>query len=245
LIRIGKYVFRPGLVPTLAALALLPLLLSLGNWQLNRAVEKRELQQLLAQRLQQPPVELRTGGVEASHMEFRKVRFEGEFISVRHVLLDNQTYQGRAGYLVFSPAYIGDGNEAVLVNRGWVPLGDDRRTLPQIGSPAGRVRLEGVLSKPPGKLLQLASTQPQETVWPYVVQQIDLPFLEDKLGIKLAPLVLQIDGNSRYAFEQHWRPYVDRPQKHTSYAIQWFTMAVVLVLVYFGLNIRRLPEEDL
>ena len=35
--------FRPGLAPTLVVLALLPLLVWLGFWQLQRADEKRAL----------------------------------------------------------------------------------------------------------------------------------------------------------------------------------------------------------
>ena len=37
--------FRAGLVPTLAVLALLPVLLALGWWQLQRAAEKQSLQE--------------------------------------------------------------------------------------------------------------------------------------------------------------------------------------------------------
>mgnify|MGYP003429174546 CR=1 FL=1 len=39
-----KYRFRPRLLPTLATLALLPLMLWLGFWQLDRAQQKRALQ---------------------------------------------------------------------------------------------------------------------------------------------------------------------------------------------------------
>ena len=35
--------FRPGLLPTLVVLTLLPLLLGLGFWQLQRAEDKRVL----------------------------------------------------------------------------------------------------------------------------------------------------------------------------------------------------------
>jgi surfeit locus 1 family protein len=45
-IRIGKFSFAPGLVPTAAALAMVALTLWLGNWQMNRAQEKRERQAL-------------------------------------------------------------------------------------------------------------------------------------------------------------------------------------------------------
>lgn len=42
-------VFRPGLVPTLVVAVLLPMLVLLGFWQLQRAEQKRQLLDTYAQ----------------------------------------------------------------------------------------------------------------------------------------------------------------------------------------------------
>ena len=47
--------FRPGIAPTLTVLALLPLLLFLGFWQLGRAEQKRVLLDNYAERQMAAP----------------------------------------------------------------------------------------------------------------------------------------------------------------------------------------------
>jgi cytochrome oxidase assembly protein ShyY1 len=33
------------------------------------------------------------------------------------------------------------------------------------------------------------------------------------------------------------------PDKHRAYALQWFTLALVLLLIYISVNTRRLPRQ--
>ncbi|WP_305120702.1 SURF1 family cytochrome oxidase biogenesis protein, partial [Burkholderia cenocepacia] len=48
--------FRPGVVPTLVVALLLPLLVSLGFWQLSRGAEKSALLQTYAERRAAEPM---------------------------------------------------------------------------------------------------------------------------------------------------------------------------------------------
>ena len=79
--RIAQYQFRPGWFATLVTLLLLPALLALGTWQLDRAGEKRLLQGELQQRLAAPARELVTAEQISSEWRFRRVELSGRFLS--------------------------------------------------------------------------------------------------------------------------------------------------------------------
>ena len=245
--KLAGYEFRPRLLPSLVTLLLLPLLLSLGNWQLRRAEEKRELQVTLAERTQQAEVRLKPAHGQGREMLFRKVVVHGRMLSDRQYLLDNQTNKGRVGYLVYTPLRMVSGSALVLINRGWVQAPPTRGDLPEVTVPEDGVLVRGILSDPPGKLLQLAEPQAdlaRDAAWPRRVQGIDLKRMERELGEPLLPFVVQIAAGEPLALTQDWHPYVDQPQKHVSYAVQWFTMAVVLILIFVALNTRRLRRES-
>jgi len=93
---------------------LLPVLVTLGFWQLARADEKREL---LAQRQQQraePPYVM--SRLPSQPLEtYQKIRVEAAFLPKQYWLLEARIYQGRPGYEVFMPARLASG-ELIVVN---------------------------------------------------------------------------------------------------------------------------------
>ena len=236
--QIGAYVFTPRWFPTAAAIALLPVLVSLGVWQLQRADEKRALEELLSARLHMPLLNVRKTADITPLQQFRSAALTGRFDSGSQYLLDNKVYRGRAGYQVFTPLRLADGG-AVLVSRGWVAPAATRARLPALPTPEGVREVRGVLSMPPGKLLKLGD-QAAAPAWPRVVQQIDISKIQAQLGYPLAPLLLQIEANDPAAYAQEWQPYVDSPEKHVSYAVQWFAMAAIVMALYAALNTRRM-----
>lgn len=248
--RIGAFDFSPRPLPTLATAILLPLLISLGFWQLDRAAEKHRLQGLMQQRLLAPIKRIRSGENLQEDMNFRKVEMRGQFDNDHQYLVDNRVYKGQVGYGVYTPFSFDAGESWILVNRGWTAIGKDRKTLPTITVSGEMIELKGVLSQPPGQLMQLGGQLVNTTRWPARVQNIDLARIEKESGLHLQPYVLNLDENNTQAYFQDWRPYVDTPQKNQSYAIQWFSMTVVLLLIYISLNTRRLrhatpnPDEE-
>lgn len=246
--RIGAFDFRPGLLPTLATAVVLPILISLGFWQLDRAVEKQQLQVLTQERLQAPVMRIRSTANLQEDMSFRRATMSGHFDNEHQYLLDNRIYKGQVGYGVYTPFSFDAGESWIMVNRGWTPSGKDRTTLPNIDVNSESTELVGVLSPPPGQLMQLGDRQEISNSWPVRVRNIDLARIEKDLAVRLQPYVLHLDANSEQAYFQDWKPYVDTPQKNQSYAIQWFSMAVVLLLIYISLNSRRVrnstPKSD-
>ena len=241
--RIASFDFRPGLWPTLATLILLPFLTRLGFWQLERAGWKQDVVDRHAERIQQPAVALRSQLPVTPDSQYRSVTVSGSYDIDRQLLLDNRLHQGLAGYHVLTPLRLAGSDTSVLVNRGWVPLGASRAVLPDLPGPAGDVRLSGMIVLPPGDVFLLDTVEEPGTGWPQVVQSIDIPAMEARLGHGLLPLVLQLDAENEYGFVREWKPvYGIPPAKHRAYAMQWFTLALVLAMIYVGVNTRRIGK---
>lgn len=246
--RIGAFDFRPRLLPTLAMAIVMPILISLGFWQMDRAVEKQQLQVLLQERLQAPVKRIRSTDNLQEDMTFHRAVMRGSFDNEHQYLVDNRIYKGQVGYGVYTPFSFDKGESWIMVNRGWTPSGKDRSKLPNITVKNETVEITGALSHPPGQLMQLGKRQELTNSWPERVQNIDLAKIAKEMGVRIQPYVLHLDATSEQAYFQDWKPYVDTPQKNQSYAIQWFSMAVVLLLIYISLNSRRVrnstPKSD-
>jgi surfeit locus 1 family protein len=238
--RIGSFEFRPSLWPTLATLILLPFLAGLGVWQLERAGWKQDIVDRHAARARQPAVELQSLLPVSPDSQYRTVTASGRYDLDHQLLLDNRLHQGRAGYHVLTPFRLAGRDATLLVNRGWVPVGASRAVLPELPGPAGEIRLTARVALPPEEIFRLDSAEEAGSGWPQVVQAIDIPALEQRLGHALLPLVLQLDADDAHGFVRDWKAvYGIPPDKHRAYAMQWFTLAVVLAIIYIGVNTRR------
>lgn len=142
-----------GLIwPALMTLAMLPVLISLGTWQLHRKAWKEDLiAKIEARRVAEP--ESYTAAlaeyVKSGDVDYARIRVSGTFehSEERHLYAPRTDSQGWHVYTLFKP----DGGQPPLfVNRGWVPdtLKDPaKRTEGQIAGPVtvtGLARLDQV-----------------------------------------------------------------------------------------------------
>lgn len=242
--RLAGFDFRPGLWPTLVTVLLVPVLAGLGVWQLERAAWKQALVDEHAEQIRQPPQALADWLASGAGTQYRRVTASGRYDLDHQLLLDNRIHKGRAGYHVFTPLHLDHGGGTVLVNRGWVPVGSSRAQLPALPGPEQPHTVRALVTRPPEKRLQLDSVEEPHAGWPRVVQQIEPGPLGQSLGHPLLPVVLLLDADAESGFAREWRPvYGTTPDKHRAYAMQWFTLAGLLALIYIGVNTRRLSNE--
>ena len=237
-----KRQFKPALVPTLVVLILLPILVRLGFWQIDRAAEKEEIQTLFEQRAQLPSVQLNRTNKELGDTEglkYRRTSITGIYDSAHHVLLDNKVYNQVAGYHVLTPIKIANTTKAVLVNRGWVPGGLDRRVLPKIESPEASIEINGVISIPSSKVFTLSEYNRAGEAWPAVYQWIDFKDIQKATGLDLLPMIILLDPDDVHGFVRNWTKVDLKPEKNISYAVQWFTLALALVVIYIVVNLKK------
>lgn len=217
---------------------LLPLLLALGFWQLEREREKREIARRFAARQAAAPVPLAPAlATRGDHaLAYLPVRLSGRYLPARYLLLDNRMREGRFGYEVVSLFALGGGAGYALVNRGWVPADPARRTLPAVPAPAGPVTLRGHLYVPPDPPYLLGEQSFRLDDWPRVLQALEparlTAALAEHLDAPVFPWSVRVDAAAPGAFAVDWQVINVRPEKHRAYAVQWFAMAAVLALFF-------------
>lgn len=217
--------------------------LRLGLWQLERARYKQDLYaQFLANAAREPVPLMMLSASAADQTLGRRVTAQGGYLPDRQVLLDNQSLGGRPGYLVYTPFRPARApHEAILVNRGWIPLSASRDSvsLPPL-SPEERI-VRGELGRPPAFGLRLKGSDRIETLGGGIfrVQTIDYAALGHALGLRLQPRILLLDPAVPEGFARAWNAPGNDEARHRSYAFQWFAMAVALVAIYLTLYFRR------
>jgi surfeit locus 1 family protein len=232
--RMGAFSFAPGLVTTIAAAALIALLLSLGRWQVNRGHEKEALQALFEARTREAPVRL-TGSIpSAQPLLYRRVEASGRWIAERQIFIDNQVRDGRAGFYVITPLQLEGAKDAVLVNRGWIARDAAYPRAPRIPVPEGRVEVSGMASLPPARYLELSS----ETVTGEVWQNLSLERYRTLTGLAILPVVI-LDGAPAPGLAAVQVTPDAGVAKHQEYALTWFALAATTLGLWIVINLRR------
>ncbi|MGQ7960049.1 SURF1 family protein [Pseudomonas sp. SP16.1] len=231
--------FRPGWLPSLLVAMLLPGLLGLGIWQLQRAEEKRGLLASFEARRQAEPVGL--AQLERSRdPAYRRVRLSGQFDAEHSLLLDNRIRDGRAGVELLQPFYDQPGGLWVLLNRGWLPW-PDRRTPPHFTTPEGALQLTAWVYVAPSGGLQLQDAG-QPSGWPRLIGAVETESLWRQLGRGGLPLELRLEpGPASYRVD--WPVVAMSPDKHLGYAVQWFALAAALLGLFIYLGIHNARES--
>lgn len=242
---LGRWRFAPGLWPTLAAAALIMLTLSLGNWQIQRAADKRTLQARVDAGERASAVTIGSGMLAKERVLYRRVEAWGVFDPRYEILLDNRIYNGVAGngvagYHVLTPFKIEGGNRYVLVNRGWIPVGASRAALPQIKTLAARVKIVGVALDPETRYFELPGAAPQGRLW----QNLNFERYSIYSGLNLQPFLLQQSNDTGDGLLRLWPRLDTGAATHISYAMQWYGLAATLVVLWLALNLKRNVNTD-
>ena len=206
---------------------LLLLVLSLGVWQIERGYNKKELENTFLERQSQPVKEIKYNAFLESDL-YRNVVLEGKYLE-NIFFLDNRIHNGRPGLKVFSP-FETTNNNLVLVSRGWIEL-EDRSKLPLINTTKNVLKIQGVL-RPESQDFVLENEEMNNRNNPILLQTVNLSELSNFLGKPLSPYILELSELSESAFVKTWQPINLSSFRHFGYAVQWFGLAVVLIVGY-------------
>ena len=226
--------FAPGWPLWLFTLVLLPLLIWMGIWQLDRAEQKRTLQAQIDayhHASAQPLAAFEATPPPA----WQPLLLTGRF-DLQHVwLLDNRLRDGQPGVEVLQLFHDQASNQQVLVNRGWLHW-TDRSQLPTIPTPQDQIQLQAERLPEPEQGFTLDS--PTTPGWPKLVGSVDLPEFTAQANTFIPPWLVRLQPGSAAALRLDWPPLPMTASKHTGYAVQWFAMAAMLLILFIWAGLR-------
>src|SRR5262245_48180171 len=109
------------LLAALFVLLAAAVMVRLGFWQWGRYIERRATNALITQRVAEPPLLLTGSPVDPDALDYRRVVVSGTWDMAGEIVLRNQSRYDQPGLHVITPLRIDGSDQAVLVDRGWVP----------------------------------------------------------------------------------------------------------------------------
>lgn len=229
--------FRPLPMLTVWTLIGIVLLCGLGKWQLDRLQWKLGLIAAAETRSHAPPVPIDDLlGKPARAVEYTHAAASGEFVAGKRAYLFSQLEDGRIGFQVVEPMHLADGR-VLLVDRGFVPQAGANTPAPSAPTPAGEAQIAGLVrsEQKPG----LFTPPPDLKNMVFYVR--DIPAIAAALGANGALPVMLAEDRDRplgtYPEGGHTR--LTFRNDHLQYAITWFSLALVLLVMYFIYHAKR------
>ena len=241
--KIGNRKFKPGLVPTIITLLILPILLRLGFWQLERAEEKKDLIELFKKQNELGPLLIKDNIKIGNNFNYRNSQVEGNYITTKLIFIDNKIYQGKSGVYVLTPFKLKNSDYSILINRGWVPMSIDRSSLPEIETTSNMLTISGKIKIITEKPFTVGEQFQSNQGWPALMQWININEIEKKSGLKLLPYLFLLGEKEQSGYVRDWKPVLMLPEKSISYAVQWFSLALALLIIYIVVNLKKVKSE--
>jgi surfeit locus 1 family protein len=223
------------LVPAVIAFAIL---IALGTWQIQRKAWKEGLIASLTAQLAAPPVALPPAAawqnLDQASDEYRRVEFSAEFDNAKEALVYGAASTFRPdvsgpGYWVLTPARLADGS-ILIVNRGFVPEGRQDPKSRAGGELSGKIAIVGAMRWPDAKHWFTPNDDSAHNLW----------FSRDPQAIAaakglgpVAPFYVEQEAPvPPGGLPQPGKLAVNLPDNHLQYAVTWYGLALVLVVVF-------------
>src|SRR5690606_8872352 len=220
--------------------------------QWSRAEYKTGLELHYQAGLQAEPLTIAEAIERGAELQGFRLQISGEIDNARSLLLDNQMEGHRPGYQVLTPLLTGEKIQ-VQVNRGWIVATADRRQPELMNTRSGTLVLSGKIYIPGNRQVVLKADDYSHPRWPLLVQKLDMGALaklfdQERAGVELAPFVVRLDPEMDVEegdeMPRNWQWMAMSPEKHRGYAVQWFGMALVLLVLYITFSLeKKLPHE--
>ena len=216
----------------LVAAGLCALGVALGNWQSDRAAQKRVIADGLARYQRAPATRLGADADAAGDYLWHRVEARGEFDAKHTLFLGNRLYRGRPGYYVVTPLRIENGPRYVLVLRGWLPSSGN--APPAHAVPPGIRVITGLAVPGVARIYE-----PGAPGHGRVRQNIDVAGFELESGLSLHPFFIEQRDASEEGLVQDWPAHDALLDKHRMYAGQWYSLAALSVVIFLVLSFRN------
>jgi surfeit locus 1 family protein len=216
--------------------ALVSLLIGLGFWQLRRADQKQLILDQQAHQLVRPAIQMHPKTTLLATVRYMPVFMDGMFDCDHQILIDNKIFNRKPGFYVITPFRSSQNNQSILVNRGWIPMKVDRKPDLQYRECLTDIlRLHGIANSFPGLGFHFSGSYDSITNnWPQIVLELDAEKLSKDLNYEVVDYLILMDPAMKGGFKRQWS-FVPNilPKKHIAYAVQWFGLAISLMVLSF------------
>lgn len=223
------------LIPALIAFVVL---IGLGTWQIQRKAWKEGLIATLNTQLAAPPIALPApttwAALDRTENEYRRVTFRATFDNSKAVLVFAAPSTFRPdvegpGYWVLTPARVADG-DIVIVNRGFVPDGRQDPKTRAAGQTAGPVTIVGSMRWSGERHWFTPADEPNKNLW-FTADPQSIAAAKGLTGV--APFYVEQESPvPPGGLPKPGKLKVTLPDNHLQYALTWYGLALVLVIMF-------------
>lgn len=229
--------FRPRLWPTLFTIPVIILCLGLGTWQVQRLAWKNSILERIDQRLAEPAVPLPAKIENPDEWEYRRVSISGVMDHSKEIHKFALSPNANQGYQVVVPMTRSDGHGTVLINRGWVPVDRKDPASRTEGLVKGEQAVSGIIRIGFEKQSRFAfDNDENKNVWFH----FDLPHMQRVMGVTAPMIMVEADDKPNPGlFPLGGQTRINIPNSHLQYAFTWYSMAVILLVIYIVWHIQQ------
>jgi surfeit locus 1 family protein len=224
----------------ITALAVAAACVRLGFWQLSRLIQRRQSNDLVRSQMAQPPIETSEEDLPADLTAYRRVVASGTLDSSRQVILLNRSHNDEPGSHLITPLLPTSSGPAILVDRGWIPYDDGTDRDLSALDPPGSVQIHGILlASQPEPTWSILADPPSDGEWRRSWRNLNLERLQAQFPYPILQVYLAQTDPLDSADMPRPDATIDLSEgPHLSYAIQWFSFALI-ALVGGGIWLRR------
>lgn len=232
--------FTPDWRMTIIAFLVFVLFMRLGFWQLDRAKEKKGMVVEQSRLAEQGPDSWKPG--MANPKQYEPLTINGRYLH-EQFFLDNQHYQHQFGYDVIIPCQLSSG-EVLLIDQGWVAGEPTRQSLPQVSIPDGLQSLSGYAYYSSDKNWVLGQDFEKRGDKLTIIERVDTKLVSQLLHKSVYPFIIRLHKDNAQPYVRDWAIVAMPPERHYAYALQWFAMAAVILILFITLNLKKKHDND-
>ena len=208
------------------AIIFVPITISLGIWQIERADEKKLIIANYDKLLVSAPVELQKNQTLDNWQPVETTGIYQDLV----VYEDNAINSGKAGFKVYHLFQNSDGT-LVFIHRGFVERNLIKNNLPEIDIPVGKRTIKGTtLFKQNNTFIKNVEESDSRIIQEFSASVLieRFPILKDRY---LHPFLLNLDIRDADKYQSIEKPVNMSASKHIGYAIQWFGLCAALIIL--------------
>jgi surfeit locus 1 family protein len=166
---------------------------------------------------------------DPQNLRYRSATVRGVFDHSQEVALQGQNWQGQPGVNLITPLVIKGSQQAVLVDRGWVPTEAAESNQWARFATTGPIEFTGLIKLSQPRLNAPPLTEPERAIF-----RVDIERLQRQIPYDLLPFfIVQAPTPGQTGLPYRTNTDIQLSNgPHLGYALQWFSFTLILGVGY-------------